>query len=308
MNFPRLIEMIATGDLLVDDEVSVMGAGFRKIGDIEALARHLLPSTSATTGRLFEPGAPDYQVDLRDTPMLEVLARLRQKAETGALFVERRDQTRRRSARKSTSAGGRLLHVASSDRAELLGEYLVRRGALERADLERALGMLERYGGRLGDTLVGLGHRRRRRRVSRDPRSGPRPRRRALRLAARARGLLPRDRAGPRRVSARSRSREPDDGGSDHQVARRSAHTAARGRYDASAPAPGSTPWSIVTNAVPRRCRSSWSPRLCEEGVDVAGAIARMTSQSASGQSRPIGEKEACAALVTAKHLGWILL
>ena len=86
-----LIEMIATGDLSGEDEVALMGNPFEQIRNIEDLARHLLPSTTATTNRLFEPGVPDYQVLLKDTPMLKVLARMRQGTETGALFVHRKD-------------------------------------------------------------------------------------------------------------------------------------------------------------------------------------------------------------------------
>jgi serine/threonine-protein kinase len=307
VNFPRLIEMIATGDLLGDDEVSVMGAGFRKIGDIEALARHLLPSTSATTGRLFEPGAPDYQVDLRETPMHEVLARLRQKAETGALFVERRDQTAAPQRKEIYLAGGRLLHVASSDRAELLGEYLVRRGALERADLERALGMLERFGGRLGDTLVGLGivdavH------VFRAIRDQGRDRVAALCGWPRGRVAFYRgtgpghvefpldlDLASPMMAGAIIKSR------GDPRSLLPANETRLR---------PGPRLEAVADRAERGTAPMSLQlvPALCEEGADVAGAIAKMTRQTSSGQSRPIGEKEACAALVTAKHLGWILI
>ena len=74
--FAKLIEMIATGDLGADDEVALMGADFRFIRDVHELGRHLLPSTTATTSRLFEPGIPDYQVLIRDTPMLEESARI----------------------------------------------------------------------------------------------------------------------------------------------------------------------------------------------------------------------------------------
>ena len=156
VSFPKLIEMIATGDLTGDDEVSLMGQEYRFIRDIHELARHLLPSTTATTSRLFEPGIPDYQVLLKDTPMLSVLAHMRQKSESGALFVERSANSG--SGRKEIYLDkGRLLHVASSDREELLGEYLVRRGRLTREQLETALGTLSNYGGRLGDTLIGIG-------------------------------------------------------------------------------------------------------------------------------------------------------
>src|SRR5690606_17143321 len=51
---------------------------------------------------------------------------------------------------------GRLFHVASSEREELLGEYLVRRGSITREQLSTALTMLANYGGHLGDTLSGL--------------------------------------------------------------------------------------------------------------------------------------------------------
>jgi serine/threonine-protein kinase len=154
--FAKLIEMIATGDLGGEDEVALMGEDFRPIRDINELARHLLPSTTATTSRIFEPGVPDYQALLRDTSMLEVLAHMRQKGETGALFVER-SKSMGASVRKELYLnGGRLLHVASSDREELLGEYLVRRGRLSREQLDAALGSLQKFGGRLGDTLIGL--------------------------------------------------------------------------------------------------------------------------------------------------------
>src|SRR6187402_2703833 len=155
--FPKLIEMIATGDLTGEDQVALMGAEYQLIRDLHELGRHLLPSTTATTSRLFEPGIPDYQVLLRDTPMLEVLSHMRQKGESGALFVERGTNTGGASRKEIYLDKGRLLHVASSEREELLGEYLVRRGRLSREQLETALGTLSNYGGRLGDTLIGIG-------------------------------------------------------------------------------------------------------------------------------------------------------
>lgn len=154
--FAKLIEMVATGDLSGDDEVALMGAEFRKIRDVHELARHLLPSTTATTSRVFEPGAPDYSVLLRDTSMLQVLAHLRTRHEGGALFVQRTLAGGRSSRKEIYLADGRLHHVASSEREELLGEYLVRRGKLTREQLETALGQLAMFGGRLGDTLIGL--------------------------------------------------------------------------------------------------------------------------------------------------------
>jgi serine/threonine-protein kinase len=156
--FARVIEMVATGELEGDDEVALLGERFRRIEDIEELARHLLPSTTTTTGILFGPGVPDYAAQLDETPMLDILARLREKSESGALFIEQLTTSGPASVRKEIYLqAGRLHHVASSAREELLGEYLVRRGRISRAELDRALLELGNYGGRLGDTLVALG-------------------------------------------------------------------------------------------------------------------------------------------------------
>ena len=154
--FPKLLEMVATGELRATDRVALMGQGFRAIEDIDELARHLLPSNTQTTRQLHEPGVPDYQAILSETPMLGVLAHMRCHRETGALFVTRSDEEVEK-RKEIYLLDGRLHHVASSERAELLGEYLVRRDALQRKQLDAALSIISRYGGRLGDTLISMG-------------------------------------------------------------------------------------------------------------------------------------------------------
>ncbi len=52
--------------------------------------------------------------------------------------------------------GGHPVFVRSNVMAERLGQYLVRSGAISAQSLERALRVLPNFGGRLGDTLVGL--------------------------------------------------------------------------------------------------------------------------------------------------------
>lgn len=303
--FPRLIEMIATGDLVGDDQVSVMGAGFRPIHEIEELSRHLLPSTSATTGRLFQPGAPDYQADLRDISMLEVLARMRRKVETGALFVERRDQNATPQRKEIYLSLGRLLHVASSDRNELLGEYLVRRGALERKELERALLSLDRFGGRLGDTLIGLNL------VDamvvfRAIRDQGRDRVAALCGWSRGRAVFYRG-TEPARVEF------PLD--LDLASPMMAGAIVCAKNDPRSLLAPGTTrltPGPRFASVVDRNERGTAPaslqlvPSLCEQGLTIAEAIERLTARPGSSHGRPVGDKEACAALVCAKYLGWI--
>jgi serine/threonine-protein kinase len=47
--------------------------------------------------------------------------------------------------------------VTSTEKHELLGEFLIRRGQVLRMELEMALAVLPRFGGRIGDALVGIG-------------------------------------------------------------------------------------------------------------------------------------------------------
>lgn len=154
--FARLVEMIATGHLSPTDRVGLFGQDAKPIVEIEELARHLLPSTTGTTASLYTPGTPDFVTELSEMNMLEVLARFRALRETGALFVDHLDKGGEHKRKEVYLGRGRLLHVASTVREELLGEYLVRRGALTREHLEAALLEMGRRGTRLGDTLVEL--------------------------------------------------------------------------------------------------------------------------------------------------------
>ena len=157
VSFSTLLELAATGQLKLDDEVSLLGAEFRRVERIDELARFLMPSTTTTTGQLFEPGVPDFTADLAETPMLDVLARMRMRRESGALFVARSNRRGDPDRKDMYLSAGRLLHVASSDREELLGQYVLRLKLIDQEQLDQALRSLRSFGGRLGDTLIGLG-------------------------------------------------------------------------------------------------------------------------------------------------------
>jgi len=113
--------------------------------------------TPTTTAQLFEPGIPDYTAELSETPMLHVLARMRMRRESGALFGARTHRRGMPDRKDMYFASGRLHHVASSDREELLGQYVLRLKLISQEQLDLALGNLRSYNGRLGDTLIGLG-------------------------------------------------------------------------------------------------------------------------------------------------------
>ena len=156
--FARLMEALATGHIQRGDKVDFVGRGFQGVEEIEEFQR-FFPATTAVTGKLTGPGAPDFNDNLANVSMLQTLMRVLSQRETGVLFAERADDPNAEGGahKELYFIGGKLHHVASSNASELLGEYLVRRGKLEREELDLALAVLPRYGGRMGDTLISMG-------------------------------------------------------------------------------------------------------------------------------------------------------
>lgn len=154
--FARLMEALATGHVQRGDQVDFVGRGFQDVEEIEEFNR-FLPGQTAITGKLTGPGAPDFNDNLENVSMLHTLMRVLAHRETGVLFAERADESGEAARKELYFLSGKLHHVASSNASELLGEYLVRRGKLEREELDLALAVLPRYGGRMGDTLISMG-------------------------------------------------------------------------------------------------------------------------------------------------------
>jgi serine/threonine-protein kinase len=118
------------------------------------LARHLPPSSRTPTeeqrGRL---AATSESYTLSPSfGMLHLLAKAFLDKETGLYLCERKG------VRKEVYvAEGQPVYVTSNQASELLGEYLVRVGVIDRAELDLALAVMPRFEGRLGDTLIALG-------------------------------------------------------------------------------------------------------------------------------------------------------
>jgi serine/threonine-protein kinase len=158
---------VATGQVGRGDFVDFMGRGLAPLTSIEELARFLPAMSATTTNRLPGVGAPDFSDDVSVTALMTILLRIFESDTTGVLFAEGPTESRRftragavlgETGRKELYfVEGRLHHIASSNASELLGEFLVRRGKISRTELEFALAVLPRYGGRMGDTLVALG-------------------------------------------------------------------------------------------------------------------------------------------------------
>jgi serine/threonine-protein kinase len=157
--FARLVEALATGQVSRGDKVDYMGRGLSPVEEIEELSR-FLPARTNVTGKVAGPGAPDFVDDVSPSALLRVLMRVLERGEPAVLFVEGQGplDPRDSGGRKELYfLDGRLHHVATNNAVELLGEYLVRRKLISRDELDFALAVLPRYGGRMGDTLIALG-------------------------------------------------------------------------------------------------------------------------------------------------------
>ncbi|MEO8874062.1 MAG: DUF4388 domain-containing protein, partial [Polyangiaceae bacterium] len=153
-------EAIATGEVGRNDNVEYGGRDACAIDKIEELSR-LLPPQTATTSQLAGPGAPDLYENLATTTMTDTLLRVLENRETGVMFAQSAEDAGRDASEMDRKElyflQGKLHHVASSNALEMFGHYLVRMKKLEPSDLEMALNVLPRYGGRMGDTLIALG-------------------------------------------------------------------------------------------------------------------------------------------------------
>jgi len=132
------------------------------------------PSRAAAGLGSFTSAAPDRPPDLAGDlgviSAMRVFADVTVAAETGLLRFERLppDAGLRVDDRKGSRgvsgevkevflAGGAPESVNSNVPSERFGTYLVSRGVLRPAELEKALDLLPQFSGKLGDTLVGLG-------------------------------------------------------------------------------------------------------------------------------------------------------
>jgi serine/threonine protein kinase len=97
-------------------------------------------------------GNPDDTGDFGVTSPLRVLFRLMTARATGLLVVAIGGIKKEIYVRD-----GQPEYVSSNVASELFGNYLVTKGVLSDGELAMALAMMPHYGGKLGDTLVGLG-------------------------------------------------------------------------------------------------------------------------------------------------------
>jgi serine/threonine-protein kinase len=150
MPFPQLIELFATGAVGSQCSIARESGRFKPPSEYPELSRFL--TSPALKWDADFPSQPIDRAQLDPARLPTRLFHLAVRRETGALVLTAGPRRKR-----IFFVEGSPECVTSTDKKELLGEFLIERGQVLRMEVEMALAMLPRFGGRLGDALVGIG-------------------------------------------------------------------------------------------------------------------------------------------------------
>lgn len=150
IGFPKVVEMVAVGKIDRDTLVSRESGSFQAAAVFPELVRFL--SSPAMQWNEDETSKSTARGEITAGKLVQIVYRIAAQRDTGVLHLV--DGERRK---KVYFIDGRPDFVASNDQQELLGEYLIATGLCLKMEVDMALAMLPRYGGRLGDALVGMG-------------------------------------------------------------------------------------------------------------------------------------------------------
>ncbi|MBN2343904.1 MAG: serine/threonine protein kinase [Deltaproteobacteria bacterium] len=148
--FAHIVELIYSDKISGDTPISKDGRSFSPAKEFEELVRHLPVYTPTSTTE--EVNMPKRRGLLEMESPSNILLTLAASNDTGALICELNGRRKEVYIRN-----GQAVYVGSNESSELLGEYLVENGVVERMELEMALALLPKFHGHLGDTLIALG-------------------------------------------------------------------------------------------------------------------------------------------------------
>ena len=130
-------------------DVSDLRSGRRRLPTADELARAPRPAPPQLD-EIVE--TPAQSGDLTKTPPIRILFQLVSSRADGLLVV-----SVGAIKKEIYIKDGIPTYVSSNMASELFGAYLVQQGAVSSGELDMALAMMPHFGGKLGDTLVGLG-------------------------------------------------------------------------------------------------------------------------------------------------------
>jgi serine/threonine-protein kinase len=147
---PQLVELFATGQVGTTCSIAKAHGKFRPVTKYPELAR--FASSPALQWDVALPADAIDRGQLDPARLPTRLFHMAVRRETGVLVLQ--DGPRKK---RTFFVEGSPECVTSTEKHELLGEFLIRRGQVLRMELEMALAVLPRFGGRIGDALVGIG-------------------------------------------------------------------------------------------------------------------------------------------------------
>jgi len=150
MSLARVLETLITGRATPDATVSRNGGPFQPAREHPELRRIVSVSSHRWDVTVTSPDGSQVAFDQRTLPrLLFGFAIARQSGMLLAVCGTER--------KKLYLKDGLISQVASTDPNELLGERLLKAGRILPIELDMALALAPRHGGRVGDALVGLG-------------------------------------------------------------------------------------------------------------------------------------------------------
>jgi hypothetical protein len=123
-----------------------------EVGDVGSAGEVTIRDDDLRPEPVEVPSGPREVGELREHSVIQVVYRLAKTRATGMLSLEGRAGV----LKEVYFVDGQPQFVNSNVESERLGNYLIEAGALTPQSLQRALGVMHHFGGRLADTLVGL--------------------------------------------------------------------------------------------------------------------------------------------------------
>lgn len=147
VHYENMVNMVQNGAVSEEEEVSIDGGTWQRVRDITSV-RRISPAES-----LREKGIrPIYSGTLSRLIIPKIFHQLASRRLTGKLRVFRGTSQKEFFLRK-----GKVVHIASNLKHEIVGSFLLRRGAVTQEQMRQAISRAQEFGGRIGDTLVSLG-------------------------------------------------------------------------------------------------------------------------------------------------------
>jgi serine/threonine-protein kinase len=153
VSLPDLLSLLATGRVTGDTLVARDDGTYRPLREVIELSRPLVRNKNKAAHVDDTPAnTPSVVTPFRSGELPGRLFALATRRATGLLLVKNGDLEK-----KVYFTDGVPAITSSTDEKELLGSLLVSRGLALPMEIEMGLALAPRYGGRLGDALVGLG-------------------------------------------------------------------------------------------------------------------------------------------------------